>query len=154
MWEDSAASSSEMLWERRKEWLEQREVSCHSAGSVSWTTQDLKQFKHVVQHALVDFHSALALGGNHHKCRSIRLKTEVNLVSPTLGGLRERVNNDGHSRCVYHPQCIAVMHLVQENTLLGGSNVRKTSLSDSFSVSVFLIYLIGLYRSAYMCSLA
>ncbi len=27
--------------------------------------------------------------------------------------------NDGHSRRVYHPQCIAVMHLVQGNTLVG-----------------------------------
>ncbi len=78
-------------------------------------------------------------------CRSMNLKTEVNLVRSTLGGLREHVNNDGHSRGVYHPQCIAVMHLV------GGRIACKTSLSDSFSVSVFLIYLTGLYRLAYMC---
>ncbi len=84
----------------------------------------------------------------HHECCSICLKTEVNLVRSTLGGLREWVNNNGHSRHVYHPQCIAAMHLV------GGSNVCKILLSDSFSVSVFLICLIGLYRKAYICSLA
>lgn len=52
----------------------------------------------------------------------------------TLGGLRERLNNDGHSRSAYHPQCIAVMHVVQEiaqwrlQQWFGGSSERKTSV--------------------------
>jgi len=44
--------------------------------------------------------SALALGGIPAAIISvvpIVWKTEVNLVRWTLGGLRERVNNDGHS---------------------------------------------------------
>ncbi len=86
----------------------------------------------------------------------------MNLVRLTLGELRERVNNNDHSRGIYHPQCYAVMPLVQKKkyihslvAVMSGNllttEVQKSSLSDSFSVSVFLIHLIGLCREVYMC---
>lgn len=71
-----------------------------------------------VQHAPVDSPLALAPGGIPAAILGAPQvgKTEANLVRSTLGGLRERVNNDGHSRSLYHPQCIVVVQLVQDNT--------------------------------------
>ncbi len=100
----------------------------------------------VLQNALIDFPSALAPGGIPAAIISV-VCLKVNLVRSTLEGLRGRDNNNSHSRVIL--SCIWCKKI---HPWLGGSNVHKTSLSDSFSVSVFLIYLIGLYRKAYMCS--
>lgn len=77
--------------------------------------------------------------------------SSFNMPSLILEGLRERVDNDGQSRSVHHPQFIAVMHLVQntanfrwqycaQNTGCLLLKVKMNTLSmESFSINTFKV---------------